>query len=350
MKNIFESGTILTLNGVAYVGWGNREWSEEPKKDGLNFYFPDFFLSTTMPWFTHQEFAVFPISDLLKQLPKSSLKAEPLGWSTTDEELFLKEMTSLKMQFEAGVLKKAVPYAFLKSDKAFTQSHLIHALYQGLETVQHSAGYLYGFWDDTGGMIGITPEILFEGHATKNGNSIKTIAVAGTSSATLPPDALMNDPKTRQEHQLVVQGIRESLSQYGIVHTEPCRLLPFRQLAHLATPIELSTAAPVSFTELVRQLHPTPALGAYPKKAGVHWLESYAKKVPRGRFGAPVGLMISPTEFICLVAIRNVQWSTNEARIGGGCGVVSESKDLDEWQEIQLKWKATQLSLGLPTT
>lgn len=350
IETIFSSGTIITRDGIAYLGWGPQEWRSEPKLGTLNFYFPDFFLSTAMPWLTHQETAVMPIGELLAKLPQGLRESEPLVWSSTDEDLFLNEMGYLRALFAKGSLQKAVPYAFLRSHTPFTQSHLMQSLRHGLETVQHSPGYLYGFWNESDGMLGITPEILFEGAATPKGNSIKTIAVAGTSSVTLPPEALLNDPKTRHEHQLVVQGISESLSKYGRVHVDSCRLLPFRQLTHLATPIELLAATPVSFNELVHQLHPTPALGAYPKKAGMEWLAAYAKKVPRGRYGAPVGVMVTPAEFVCLVAIRNVQWCSKETRIGAGCGVVSQSKDLEEWHEIQSKWKATQQSLGLLTT
>lgn len=347
LNDFLETGTIITANDTAYMGWGKRNWSSQPIKGTTNFYFPDFFLSSETPWFTQEHIAIFPVNTLHQKLPANTTNNLTLEWTTSHHPLFLNEMKNLKIKFNDGKLQKAVPYAFLESQQSLSKDQLLHSLYAGLEAIQSSPGNLYGFWDENEGILGLTPEILFEGSKTAKGNSVKTIAVAGTSSASLPPETLLDDPKTFHEHQLVVKGIKESLSPYGIVVTEECRLLPMKHLTHLATSIELIASTPISFERLVVQLHPTPALGAYPKEAGQEWLRSYAEKIPRGRHGAPAGVLLSPSEFICVVAIRNVQWDALVARIVAGCGVVSQSKDVEEWQEIQLKWSAIRKTLKL---
>ncbi|HEY4831978.1 MAG TPA: chorismate-binding protein, partial [Waddliaceae bacterium] len=92
------------------------------------------------------------------------------------------------------------------------------------------------------------------------------------------------------------------------------------------------------FIEVVEMLHPTPALGAFPRILGKTWLMDYQTKMNRGRYGAPVGYYYpSKEEGECFVAIRNVQWVGPEAQIGAGCGIVAQSVFEQEWDEIQLK-------------
>ena len=84
-------------------------------------------------------------------------------------------------------------------------------------------------------------------------------------------------------------------------------------------PIELTLYERFHFDELVRRLHPTPALGAFPFNEGKKWLEAFEMHTPRQFYGAPVGfhhpgLGLSP----CFVAIRNVQWNSSGMRIGAG--------------------------------
>lgn len=105
-------------------------------------------------------------------------------------------------------------------------------------------------------------------------------------------------------------------------------------MKHLMTPITLFGA--VGFQQLTEALHPTPALGAYPKGAGKSWLMHYQTILPRGRFGAPVGYWLEDRGG-AHVAIRNLQWSENRMRIGAGCGVVLESEEDKEWNELNLK-------------
>lgn len=338
IQQFLDCGTIIATVDKVIIGWGERHHSSHPIDGKPNFYFPDFFLTQPDPWFTHENTLRLPLSEFLAQLPPTH-KIEKWDWKTTHEPLFMQEMNHLQEQFSQGILQKAVPYAFLKAPQTFTTNNILSCLHSGLG----SNGYFYGFWNNSEGMIGVTPEILFECSDRK----VTTMAVAGTSSTKIPPEQLLNDSKTRHEHQLVVQGISEALSPYGKVLTAPCRTLQMRHLAHLATPIELMTTTPISFETLVHQLHPTPALGAYPKEPGKYWLQEYAKKIPRRRYGAPAGVTLSPSEFICLVAIRNVQWTAAEAFIGAGCGVVAQSDKRDEWHEIEFKWNSIKHTLAL---
>jgi menaquinone-specific isochorismate synthase len=124
--------------------------------------------------------------------------------------------------------------------------------------------------------------------------------------------------------------------------------LRLKTLTHLRTPIQLELTQTADTAALVKALHPTPALGAFPKEEGVEWLKAFDSRTPRKHYGAPLGCCYGNSISI-VVAIRNVQWTPNGLAIGAGCGVIAESKQEREWNEIQLKTEAIFETLGFKT-
>ena len=138
-----------------------------------------------------------------------------------------------------------------------------------------------------------------------------------------------------------MQGIRAALSPFGQVTEGLCSLLDLGQLQHLFTPLQLDIKKHVDFIELVRALHPTPALGVHPKEAGDAWLKAYDQKLPRGFFGAPIGCIDPVTgQSVCYVAIRQVAWGRFGVRLYAGSGVTAESDLAGEWDELLLKLRS----------
>ncbi len=167
--------------------------------------------------------------------------------------------------------------------------------------------------------------------------------------------SLKSDPKEMREHGLVIDGISESLEGLGLLLQFPTEELPLPGLSHLKTRLELRAEQDLSFDELVRRLHPTPALGAYPREAGKAWLSRLDQKSPirRRRFGAPFGARYGELHASelggtgkCVVAIRGLQWRDNELCLPVGCGVIAESQLEREWQELQGKIRAVKGILG----
>lgn len=206
-----------------------------------------------------------------------------------------------------------------------------------------SSLYVHGFWNTDGGLLGATPETLF----VIRGKQLTTMALAGTcpkSDSERP--SLLEDPKEREEHDLVTQDIVQVLSAYGRVHSEGPFLLELPTLWHLKTNIELTLQKPVDPRELIRRLHPTPALGVFPRAAGYQWLREEPGQEGRARYGAPFAF-IFPDEVVCLVAIRNLQWNKEESLIGAGGGVVAASELEREWRELRKKRESVKKILGL---
>jgi menaquinone-specific isochorismate synthase len=200
----------------------------------------------------------------------------------------------------------------------------------------------YGCWDADGGLLGASPEILFE----DDGMEIRTMAVAGTARAGATPDEMLDDPKERAEHRLVLEDLAAQLAPLGPVTRGATRLWRIGMLSHLRTDLRLAARADNGFDEMVSRLHPTPAVGTAPRRDWRTFIPGLDSE-PRGRFAAPFGLLLPDGTARCLVAIRNVQWDRHGARCGAGCGIVAGSLAEREMAELRLKLAATRGNLGL---
>lgn len=347
ISEFLRCGTLVCIgDGKLLIGWGQRQWTQTPSPDATpSFYFPDFFLQGRNPWFQHPHWQKIGIAELANQLTSIPTHS-PLPWETSGKQFFLDTVADLKERFKTQELSKAVPFTFATSNNTMTISFLHHCLNHLLHYVQSAFLNPYGFWDESEGMLGATPELLCSLSPTTP-SLLKTVALAGTQSKSSPPDLLQSNPKEQYEHRLVVEGICQSLAPFGMTTVQPQSVLELPTLYHLMTPIETSLKENTSLETVVRALHPTPALGAFPREPGTLWLRSIQHQIDRRRFGAPVGFSLNENTSYCWVAIRNAQWNEKGISIGAGCGIVPESDPEKEWNELMLKINATKKVLGI---
>jgi isochorismate synthase EntC len=157
---------------------------------------------------------------------------------------------------------------------------------------------------------------------------------------------LLEDPKEMHGHRLVIQDIEQALSPFGRVEISDTqeKLLP--TLKHLFTSIQVELAEKVSPEQLIRTLHPTAALGGFPREAAKAWLQEQPEALVRRRFGAPFGYVDGDSALI-VVAIRNIQRFDDKIWLGSGCGVVEGSQPEKEWDELKLKRQSVREMLGM---
>ena len=99
---------------------------------------------------------------------------------------------------------------------------------------------------------------------------------------------------------------------------------------------------------MVRRLHPTAALGVWPRnEAGERWLREADRGVNRGGFGAPFGLEREDRCALALVGIRNIEWSDRSIRIGSGAGIIAESRLELEVEELRQKREQVKALFGV---
>jgi menaquinone-specific isochorismate synthase len=349
MADFLSSGAIMSLSqDRLLVGWGKAYYIPEHEIDSRQpaFYFSDFFLKTPFPWIQYSHWADISIGDFKEQV-KAVSHLSTCNWTIHNPEQFRQAFNELWQSLQVDQLKKAVPYLFAKSISHMTKERLHNCLNRGLISLEKNTGYLYGHWNATAGVLGITPELLFS-HSQHQPQKVQTMALAGTCLSSYCQQAFLQNEKERYEHQLVVQGICQSLQALGSVQVGTLQLLQLPKLTHLMTSLEIELSQPFQFDVLTRHLHPTPALGALPLEAGKKWLEDFHQHTPRDYYGAPLGFRYPKMGLSkCLIGIRNVQWDASGMRIGAGCGVVKQSIFEKEWQEIQFKIRAIRDQLYL---
>lgn len=320
---------------ISSVGQISR--STTPSSTSLSFYAPDFFLKDPTPWFIPEATKSSPIAQIMERnLDKSS---EHILWEQLDEKGFQEVFkASFKLVSDDSV-QKIVPVLFQKGtlpqswDKKVLE-HLLINLARGLAPNLFSYGLSFSDF----GMVGLTPEYLFE----LKENTLVTAALAGTAPID-EKDLLLKNPKEKREHSLVIDDIRSKLGSYGDISIGETSLYEIGSMAHLKTPISIKLNKKLDFEEVVHLLHPTAALGAYPTNhASQSFFSDQNTHTPRNRFGAPLGIRYPNGEGICLVAIRALQWEGMECSIGAGVGIVSESVLQNEWNEILLKIQSIQ--------
>lgn len=346
------TGTIITHNDKGLlIGWGKRTWSHTPSKKSMHtFYFPDFFLDDQKPWFSHEKTRVISLFELKEELTQVSHHcSEELVWQEPDQNLYQTMFHTLKKDYlQTGHLDKGVPFVHTGAKGVMPPQRIAQSLLSLLEIYEHTSCFLYGFWGEKQGILGATPEILFR--KDKNSETVETVACAGTCSSNSEVSAFLSDPKELMEHQYVIDGIENCLSPYGALSVHDMKILHLPHLKHMYTPITLKPKKNVGFEELVKALHPTPALGAYPKDHGNAWLRGIQRLIDRKRFGAPVGFIEKDSGlFACYVGIRNVQWENSQVSVFAGGGVVSQSELDKEWNEILLKLSTVKKMLALET-
>jgi menaquinone-specific isochorismate synthase len=196
------------------------------------------------------------------------------------------------------------------------------------------------------GFCGASPELL----VSRVGDVVRAHPMAGTTPRSGDParDArqaadLLASSKNRVEHQITIDEVHETLlpwCSYLDAEPEPS-VVAAGSVQHLATMVEgrLSDPAP-SVLELVAALHPTPAVGGWPRLDALALIDEL-EPGDRGRYAGPVGWVDAAGNGSWAVGIRSVSMRERTARLWAGVGVVADSDPVAELEETRAKFAAT---------
>lgn len=203
--------------------------------------------------------------------------------------------------------------------------------------------------DQETAFIGATPERL----ASFRNQVFMTEGLAGSTSrgkSAIEDEVLAKDllqsRKDREEHQFVVRAIQENLEPLSekIENPDKPQIKKLKNVQHLFTPISASIKKGIQIHDLIRELHPTPAVGGFPREDAVDYIHEI-EQIDRGWYAAPVGWfnLNGCGEFA--VAIRSALLHKNRATLYAGCGIVADSDPEKEWNETLLKFQPMMESL-----
>lgn len=184
--------------------------------------------------------------------------------------------------------------------------------------------------------FGASPEKLF---SIKN-NKLTLEAIAGTSSSQLNKDLLLNNEKNMREHQFVVNYLISSLKKLGINNFQKndLKVKNFGNVLHLYTLIYSSISEVCPF-ELLKILHPSPAVCGFPQKRAMQFINTL-ETFSRGNYASPIGWVDNQGNSDFRVAIRGARYINEEIQFTAGAGIVKDSKCLEEVEEIKLKFES----------
>ncbi|MNJ92841.1 Salicylate biosynthesis isochorismate synthase [compost metagenome] len=347
MTNFLQSGALLRHRGEWHLIKGPFSPQEKPNSSEISVYCPDFYLDAKEGLLKGSEAYRLTTSELQSLLTSFAKdpSAKPLQKATWQEPAksdFESALSTIQERIFKREIQKAVPVVFARSPQKVTvedRALMILNLTKAPDTL-----FVYGFWQNDEGVIGATPEVLVEFEK----GLLKTMALAGTcpKSESSERESLLQDAKEMQEHRLVLEDIVETLKPLGVVQASPTGILELPTLYHLKTDIQVQCEKDPPLVELIKRLHPTPALGVAPRSAGYQWMSTFPGQEGRARYGAPFAFF-GPAGALCLVGIRNLQWNKDFAMIGSGCGVVAASEFEREWREIYQKRLSVRKILGL---
>ncbi|MGB3681290.1 MAG: isochorismate synthase [Rubrobacteraceae bacterium] len=188
--------------------------------------------------------------------------------------------------------------------------------------------------------VGASPERLYR----REDRTIMSEAVAGTrprgNSETYDEDLrdeLLESEKDRAEHGYVRDSIREALgSLCRTLEADECMSeMKLTRRRHLVSGILGELREGVSDADILEALHPTPAVGGYPKQEALREIREL-EAFDRGWYAGPVGWIgAAGAEFA--VGIRSGLVTGRNLSLYSGAGIVSGSNPEQEWAEIEQK-------------
>ncbi|HEY0582716.1 MAG TPA: isochorismate synthase, partial [Chloroflexota bacterium] len=201
--------------------------------------------------------------------------------------------------------------------------------------------------------LGATPERLI---ALRHGLA-STMALAGSAPRGVTPahdealaQQLLCSPKERAEHAVVVGALRDGLTRAGlctrIIADARPRVQKLANVQHLLTPIRAQVVAGTDVLSLVARLHPTPAVGGYPREAALRLIRD-REGLDRGWYAGPIGWVDARGDGEFVVGIRSALVRHGQATLFAGCGIVAESDAAAEYAESTWKLRPMRAALGL---
>ena len=212
-----------------------------------------------------------------------------------------------------------------------------------------SSGLIFAVASGGRCFLGATPERLVRLHE----GQVTTAALAGSRrrGTTAAEDAalereLLRSSKDRWEHTIVVRELTDGLLAAGVElpPTPSPVVLKLSSVQHLFTPLSGQVEGDSTVLDLLERLHPSPAVGGYPRAEALEWIRQ-REGMDRGWYAGPVGWMDTAGNGDFAVGIRSALLDRYGALLFAGCGIMGDSGPDDEYAESELKLRPMLLAL-----
>lgn len=277
-------------------------------------------------------------ADTMAQQPRVLQPREICVRGVVDPVVWCDAVSEARRRIEAGAITKVVlsRQIVVDADVAFDAATVF---------VRLRATYPDSLCFSVDDFVGASPELL----VSRIGEVVRAHPMAGTTPRSGDPTidqqaaaGLLGSDKNRTEHQITIDMVHDALLPWcSYLDAEPVpSVVRAGPVQHLATLVEgrLSQPSP-SVLDLVATLHPTPAVGGWPRDEALATI-SELEPSPRGRYAGPVGWVDSRGNGAFAVAVRSAQLSGARASMFAGVGIVADSDPVSELEETRVKSRA----------
>ncbi len=246
-----------------------------------------------------------------------------------NKKQWVKSVLQAKKDISQNKYKKIV----LARETLFKQSLHPEQLLSLFSTPANTIDYYYQI-SKTDAFVGRSPEYIFRRHK----RNLVCEAVAASILASQSTDSpIISDPKSKKEHEYVTRHLTKQINTLSVktVKFTDTTTIVHLKLIHLFSTIRSKLKRSIQDCEIIHGLHPTPAVGGFPRKDIIKILH---KKEPfsRGWYAGLIGTL-SKDKTDMAVAIRGMLINKNTVRIFSGAGIISESDANLEWDELEQK-------------
>lgn len=263
------------------------------------------------------------------------------------KELYMDAVSHVTKFIHAGEAQKVViarSLALTFAEEVSSPSAMYHM------SKEQPESFLFGLELADNLFFGATPERLVK---VENRRALSTCLAGSvkrgqtaTEDQQLGND-LLQDSKNREEHQYVVDMITGVFNQYcdDVKVPKYPKLMKIRDIQHLYTPVEGKLQKGQGLLQLVKDLHPTPALGGEPRGDAMAIIRM-VEQMNRGYYAAPVGWIDAEGNGEFAVAIRSALLNKTHAYLYAGGGIVADSDPTSEYAETLVKFRPMLRTLG----
>lgn len=283
--------------------------------------------------------------DLVKQIicsgyKRPDLKVKSLGYSLTKEE-HKKGVEKIKEEIKSGNT--------FQCQLGFKANYLVEGdalqIYEKLRQVNPSPHMFYIKFGDVK-LIGASPELLFR----LQEGEMETFPLAGTTNRgkTLIEDMrlarkLLNDPKERAEHNMLVDLHRNDIgrvAEFGSVRVKRLmEIKKFSHVQHISSEITGKLKRGEDMFSALASNFPAGTLSGAPKIESIKIIDQVESE-PRGPYGGAVGQFGFNGDCTFAIPIRSLFIRGGKGYTQASGGIVYDSKADKEYEEIQKKLAA----------
>jgi anthranilate synthase component 1 len=219
------------------------------------------------------------------------------------------------------------------------------SVYRGLRAVNPSP-YMYYLEFGDFQIAGASPEPLVK----VSGRRVETRPIAGTSPRGRSADEdrrlaerLINDPKERAEHVMLVDLGRNDLGrvcEYGSVKVDDLMAVEtYSHVLHIVSQVSGTLREGVSAMDVLRSALPAGTLSGAPKVRAMQIIDEL-EPVKRCSYGGAVGYLSWDGDLDTAIHIRTVVVKDGQLHVQAGGGTVADAKPTYEYNESLNKAKA----------